>query len=169
MVKLMGAVLVAAGCGWLGFQGAEGLRRQVGALRDMAAGLVLLERELELGAPPLPGLMEELAARTSGPARALFAGCRAGLERLAEEPFARLWRRLAEEQSLLGEEGRAVLAPLGEVLGRYDSQAQRESVSAARRRLEELAARCEAEGRQRGRVYQALGLSAGAFLVILLL
>jgi len=63
MVKLMGAVLVAAGCGWLGFQGAEGLRRQVRALRDMAGGLLLLERELELGAPPLPGLMDGLSAR----------------------------------------------------------------------------------------------------------
>ncbi len=169
MVKLMGAVLVAAGCGWLGFQGAEGLRRRVRALRDMAGGLLLLERELELGAPPLPGLMDGLSARACGPAKALFEGCRVGLERLSEEPFALLWRRLIQEQSALGEEGRGALLPLGEVLGRYDSQAQLESVSAARRQLEELAARCEAEGRRQGRVYQALGLCSGVFLVILLL
>ena len=78
MVKLMGAVLVAAGCGWLGFQGAEGLRRRVRALRDMAGGLLLLERELELGAPPLPGLMDGLSARRRPCLRAAgrgWSGC----------------------------------------------------------------------------------------------
>ena len=35
--------------------------------------------------------------------------------------------------------------------------------------LEELAGRLEADSRRQGRVYQAVGLSGGAFLVILLL
>ena len=38
-----------------------------------------------------------------------------------------------------------------------------------RRRLEELAGRTDGERRRLGKVYQALGLSGGAFLVILLL
>ena len=45
----------------------------------------------------------------------------------------------------------------------------RERASAARRRLEELAGREQEESRRQGRVLQALGLSGGAFLVILLL
>ena len=39
----------------------------------------------------------------------------------------------------------------------------------ARRMLGELAGRLEADSRRQGRVYQVLGLSGGAFLVILLL
>ena len=64
---------------------------------------------------------------------------------------------------------RSVLFLLGDTLGRYDGERQREALAAARRRLEELSARLEEDSRRRGRVYQALGLSGGAFLVILLL
>ena len=62
-----------------------------------------------------------------------------------------------------------VLLPLGETLGRCGADRQLEALSSARRRLEALSARLEADSRRQGRVYQALGLSGGAFLVILLL
>ena len=169
MIRLIGAALVAAGAGWLGFQAAGSLRRRVGAIRQMAEGLSLLERELELNAPPLFQLLERGAARSEGPAKALFEGCLQGLDRLDREEFSCLWRRLAEEQAGLPPEGRAILSALGDTLGRYEAPRQREALSAARRRLGELAARLEADCRRQGRVYQVLGLSGGAFLVILLL
>lgn len=169
MMRLMGAVLVAAGGAALGFQAAAGLRSQVRALGEMSQGLALLERELELSAPPLPRLLERGAEHSRGPARALFQGCVRGLDSLDREDFSTLWRRLVREQTGLPAEGQAVLLPLGDTLGRYEGERQREALSAARRRLEELAARLEEDSRRRGRVYQALGLSGGAFLVILLL
>ena len=169
MIRLMGAVLVAAGGAYLGFQAAAALRRRVRALRQLEAGLALLERELELNAPPLFQLLERGAARSVGQSMALFEGCLQGLDRLDREEFSCLWRRLAEEQAGLPPEGRAILSALGDTLGRYEAPRQREALSAARRRLEELAVRLEADSRRQGRVYQALGLSGGAFLVILLL
>ncbi len=169
MIRLLGAVLIAAGGGWMGLQAAGGLRRRVCALRQMADGLALLEQELELSAPPLPRLMARVAGRGRGPAEVLFRSCAQGLERLDRESFSDLWRRLVGELGELGAEGQAVLLPLGDTLGRCGVQRQREALSAARRRLEDLAARQEADCRRQGRVYQALGLSGGAFLVILLL
>ena len=169
MVRLIGAVLVAAGGAALGFQAAAGLGRRVRALTEMAEGLALLERELELSAPPLPRLLERGAEHSRGPARALFQGCVRGLDSLDREDFSTLWRRLVREQTGLPAEGQAVLLPLGDTLGRYEGERQREALSAARRRLGELAGRLEADSRRQGRVYQALGLSGGAFLVILLL
>ena len=80
-----------------------------------------------------------------------------------------MWRRLAGGLDELGSEGQAVLAPLGDALGRYDLQRQQDALGAVRRRLEELAGAQEADSRRQGRVYQVLGLSGGAFLVILLL
>ena len=58
MVRLLGAALVAGGCAWLGFRRALELRDRVRALEQMAGGLALVERELALGAPPLPRLLE---------------------------------------------------------------------------------------------------------------
>ena len=91
------------------------------------------------------------------------------MNRLDQESFSSLWRRLVAEQTALGIEGQAVLLPLGDTLGRYEEARQREALRAARRRLEGLADRIAADSRRRGRVYEALGLSGGAFLVILLL
>ena len=93
MVHLTGAILLAAGCGWLGFQAAEGLRRKSRSFRQLAQALALVERELELGAPPLPQLLERVAGRSSGPAKQLLEACRRGLDRLEEEDFSQLWRR----------------------------------------------------------------------------
>lgn len=169
MVRLAGAVLVAAGCGFLGFQAAAGLRGRVRALREMAQGLALLERELELNVPPLSRLLAQGAARSRGPAGELFRGCLQGLEHLEREEFSALWRRLVARREELGQEGQAVLLPLGDALGRCGAERQREALAAVRRRLEELAAALEADSRRQERVYQALGLSAGAFLVIVLL
>ena len=166
MVHLLGAVLVAAGGALLGFQAAAGLRKRGRAVRQMEEGLALLERELELSAPPLSRLLERGAAHSQGPARGLFQGCARGLDRLDREDFSSLWRRMVRERT---PEGQAVLLPLGDTLGRYDGERQREALAAARRRLGELAGRLEADSRRQGRVYQVLGLSGGAFLVILLL
>ena len=44
MVQLLGAVLVAAGCAWLGFGAAASLSRRAEGLEDMASALALLER-----------------------------------------------------------------------------------------------------------------------------
>ena len=169
MVRLMGAVLIAVGCAVLGFRAAAGLQAQVRAVGQMAGGLALLEGELELSAPPLSQLMARGAARSQGPARARFQDCARGLTRLDREDFPSLWRRLTAERTELGAEGQAVLLPLGETLGRCGADRQLEALSSARRRLEALSARLEADSRRQGRVYQALGLSGGAFLVILLL
>ena len=169
MIRLVGAVLVAAGGACLGFQAAAGLRKRGRAVRQMEAGLALLERELELNAAPLPRLMALGAAQGEGPARELFQGCLQGMDSLDRECFSALWRRLVPECGGLSPEGQAVLLPLGDTLGRYGEDRQREALSAARRRLEELAGAQEADSRRQGRVYQVLGLSGGAFLVILLL
>ena len=169
MVRMMGAVLVAAGAVWVGFQAASGLYGRTRAIREMAEGLSVLERELELNAPPLSRLLALGAARSQGPANILFQGCAQGLDNLARESFSLLWRRMVGQIVELGPEGQAILAPLGDTLGRYDGERQREALAAARRRLDELARRLEEDSRRMGRVYQALGLSGGAFLVILLL
>lgn len=169
MLRLMGAICLAGGCAWAGFQASAVLRGRVRALHAMEAGLLVLEQELELEAWSLPQLMERLEERSQGTAKAIFSGCRDGLDRLDQEDFSSLWRRLVLERRELGADGQDSLAPLGETLGRCDSQAQCRAVRAVRNRLKELQARAEEDSRSQGKVCQVLGLSGGAFLVILLL
>ena len=113
MIRLIGAALVAAGGAWLGYLAAKELRGQVRAVRQMAEGLALLERELELSAPPLIQLLERGAARSGGPARALFQGCLQGMDSLDRECFSALWRRLVPECGGVNPQGQAGLFPPG--------------------------------------------------------
>lgn len=169
MVRLMGAVLIAVGCAVLGFRAAAGLQAQVRAVGQMAGGLALLEGELELDAPPLPRLLERCARRAEEPAKRFLTRCARGMDRLGEVPFSAVWRQEVEECGGLSRACRETLLPLGDLLGRRESRVQAEGVAQVRRRLEELAGREQEESRRQGRVLQALGLSGGAFLVILLL
>ena len=152
MIRMLGAVCLAAGPVWLGMSAAAELAHRERALGALCAGLELMERELALRLTPLPQLMEELAHRTEEPARRLFSA----------------WRRLTDQLPVSPEAKRA-LYPLGEVLGRYDGRGQQAAIAGARRELEGLRARAGEERLRLGKVYGALGVTAGAFLVILLL
>ena len=70
---------------------------------------------------------------------------------------------------LLNKEGQACLLPLGQVLVRCGWEEERRTLDCTARRLEQEAGRAREERLRMGRVYQVLGLSGGAFLVILLL
>ena len=56
MWKLVGAVLVAAGSGWLGLSAAAGLTKRLRAVQSMIVGLELMERELWERGAALPEL-----------------------------------------------------------------------------------------------------------------
>jgi stage III sporulation protein AB len=169
MIRLLGAALVAGAAVWIGFRAERSLRQHSAALRELDVGLELLRQEMELNAPPLPGLMEQLGKRTEGAARTLFSRCRDGLNVLEQESFPALWRRVVDSLENLGEDGKSCLFPLGQILGRCEGAEQCRAVACAQKRLKELAARAETETRRQGTVYRALGLSGGLFLVILLI
>ena len=169
MIRLVGALLIAAGSAWLGFGAAGKLGARVRTLEELAEGMDQMARELELDQPPLEQLLERLIPGSRGAARALFSGCRAALDHLEEEPFARAWTRLVTAEPLLSDEGQACLLPLGQVLGRCGWEEEQRALDCAARRLEQEADRAREERRRMGRVYEVLGLSSGAFLVILLL
>ena len=58
---------------------------------------------------------------------------------------------------------------LGGILGRYDSEGQTQALALAREQLEQCLEAAVSERARMGKVYGALGLAAGAFLVIVLL
>ena len=117
MIRLLGATLLAAGCAWIGFRASWEMRARGRAMGEVAEGLELLERELELGGAPLPHLVDDLSGRTRGQARLLFQDLRQALEHLDQEGLSRSWPTLIDRRRELGESGRACLYPLGSCLG----------------------------------------------------
>ena len=168
MIRLLGCTLVAGAAAFMGFRTAAGLRGEIRMLDELAAGLELLEQELELYAPELEVLMRNVGRRARGGAKALFSGFADGLSERSAEVSAQ-WEDCVSRMDGLIPEGKSCLYGLGAVLGRYESREQRNCVAAVRRRLEHLREREEARCVTRCRTCQTIGLSGGAFLMILLL
>ena len=169
MMKLLGSVLVASAAAYLGFRAADRLRNQVRGLDELIGGLGLMEQEMELSAPELGELMRCLSQRARGAARVLFSDFARGLEGLDGGGPGQLWEGCVASLEGLSSAGKSTLAPLGEILGRYDSREQCACIAAVRKRLEALREEEAAQCREKCRACQTIGLSGGAFLIVLLL
>ena len=169
MIRMLGAVCLAAGPVWLGMSAAAELAHRERALGALCAGLELMERELSFRLTPMPELLERLSRQADPPADGLFAGCREGLSSLGERSLAELWKAGVRQPALLLEaEELALLDGLGQVLGSYDGEGQLAALAQTCAALERALAEARSERKRMGRVYQTLGLAAGAFLAILL-
>lgn len=169
MLKLLGAIMAAAGCAGLGLSRDRQLREGVRTLDQLIRGLALLEGELALRCQPLPQLLEGLARRCSGTVGQLFAACALGLDDPERAAFSAVWAGEVDGLEGLSPEGRDLLRPLGQYLGRYETARQCGAVEETRKQLALLREREGENCRRMGRVYQALGVTGGAFLMILLL
>ena len=170
MIRLIGALLTAGGGAWLGFSAAMRLRRRVRVLRQLAGALEQMDREVAFRLTPMPELMERLAAEYPPPVGELFANCRRGMEQLGERSLSEIWRTaLADTDLDLERRAAAVLDELGEVLGRYEETGLRTALARAEAELTREGELAREEVRQRGRMYQVLGLACGGLVVILLL
>lgn len=167
-MKALGCILLLGASGWLGLAAVWGLKARVEQLRAFLGALEEMERELACRLAPMPELLGRLA-RTPGPVGEFFGLCAGGLERLGERSFAQLWdKALGAADLSLGEDDLQALLELGGSLGRYDCASQCAAIGQARVRLESRLEAAEERRDRLSRVYGALSLATGTFLIILL-
>ena len=169
MIRLAGTILLSGSAVILGGSAARSTRRRVKDLQLLGAGLRAISRELSYRLAPLQELLQCAAEQTEGRVQRFFSQCAAEAEQLNGRTFRSVWK-LAEESSRMQLDGedRSCLEALGCVLGRYDCQSQLQALNTAIDRLEERRKSAEKNSRQAETLYTVLGLTAGAFLLILL-
>lgn len=170
MLKAVGAALLLTGSAGLGLTAIRRLERRVTALRSLIEALELMERELDFRLPPMKELILATACRATEPAAGFLHACGEGMDKLEGKPLAGLWRQAAlEKLPALKKQDLETLFSVGAVLGRYDGEGQRRTIAVAWERLSNFLAEASEERRRQGKVYGALSVTAGAFLVILLI
>ena len=168
-MKMLGCVLLLCASAWFGLGAVWGLKARTDQLRGFLGALEEMERELSCRLTPMPELLERRSG-LSGPVGEFFALCAGELDRLGEQNFASLWAGALEAADLsLDEKDLRPLLELGSSLGRYDCASQCAAVGQAHARLELRLNEAEERRERMGRVYGALSLAAGMFLIILLL
>ena len=169
MLKLIGAAIVLFSCLAIGMESALGLRNGIRSLSSIVSSLSLLKDEICERLTPMPELLEYLSVRAEQPAASFYGNCLRALTSERADSFADSWRlaiQQTKELQLTPEEA-LCFAELGKVLGRYDADNQRETISQTQSRMMEYLRAAERERTQKGKVCAALGLSAGLMLVIL--
>lgn len=166
-IKLIGALLVIAGCGWVGFRIAAAQRREEKTLRQLIAVLDYMECELQYRLTPLPTLCRQAAAECSGTLCQAFLTLAIELEDQIAPDVELCVRAALNKTSDMPRLTRDALDLLGRSLGRFDIEGQLVGLEGVRqecrRNLEGLTQNRDV----RLRSYQTLGLCAGAALVIL--
>ncbi len=168
-MPILGRILIFGATAYLGFAHAMHLRHKLLCLRALTAALQTMARELSFSLTPIPELLRCLAATEKGRLRDFFCRCEAAFLTRDEEHFRDIWSRMLRESGLpLDAEALRVLDRVGEVLGRYDAESQREGILYAQEQLEKLGQAAAEDSVRLGRLSVVLGCSLGAFLIILL-
>lgn len=170
MIRVAGAALLAGGSVILGVCAAKHLNGRVNDLNQLLMGLETMTRELNYRMAPLPELFRQAAEQSKGKPAIFFDLCGQGAEHLNGRTFQAVWSQALEAAQLrLEQEDMALLEQLGSVLGRYDEESQHRALDTAIVRLEAQRNTAADQSRRLGRVYSVLSLTAGGFLMILLI
>lgn len=165
--KLMGAVLVIAGCGGFGFSMAAAHVREERYLRCLISALEAMRSDLTYRLMPLPELCRFAGKTAGGTVGSVFMAYAAKLEAQISPDAQSCMNAVLENYPGFPKIAGEQLHSLGTSLGCFSLEGQLKGldavISQCKRELEKLG-----EGRaQRLRGYQTLGLCAGAAIAIL--
>lgn len=168
-LKIIGVILVVAGCAGFGFKLASNHLKEERSLRSLIRILDYMECELQYRMTPLPDLCRQAAVESEG---------------LLKKAFTLLANRLDDRISTNVDDCMAcvlpavgsippltasALAQLGKSLGRFDIEGQLKGLEAVRQSCRQQLNGLEKDRDMRLRNYQTLGICAGAAIAILLI
>lgn len=166
-LKLLGAILVIAGCGGFGFLIAAAHRKEVKTMRQLISALDYMECELQYRLTPLPELCRKAAAVSSGSVKNAFCELAEELDGQISPDVAKCMDSTLLKVKDIPKLAREGLTRLGDSLGHFDVEGQLKGLEAVRN---ECRYNLEAYSKNqdvRLRSYQTLGLCAGAAMAIL--
>lgn len=166
-LKLLGAVLVIAGCGGLGFKIAAQHLREEKNLRELISVLDFMECELQYRQTPLPELCRQAAGECKSILRDVFWDLSRELDdQIAPDVESCVHAALAKTKTI-PDITLQMMELLGRNLGRFDIDGQLKGLDAVRQECRRLLDSLTKNKDIRLRSYQTLGLCAGAALAIL--
>ncbi len=169
MLNYIGAGLIIAACGTVGFSMAVNHRKEESALRRLIAALAYMESELEYTLPQLPILVHHTGEKSSGEIAKVFLDLSRELESQISPDVSRCMAAVLARHSGLPQVTKGFFEELGHSLGCFDLQGQLKGLSAVRNGCLRCMESLENNRDVRLRSYQTLGLCAGAALAVLLI
>ena len=166
--KVIGAILIVFGCGFVGFSMCASYRREERELRQILSAMDYMVCELQYRVTPLPELCRQVAAQRNGFTGLLFRNLSAELDAQVSPDVQYCLAAAASKSGSISGRLEEAICILGASLGRFDLQGQLQGLEAVRTYCQTELDQMKSGRDTRLRSYQTLGLCAGAALAILL-
>ena len=167
ILKLIGAALVVAGCGGVGFRIAANQRQEEKDLRQLIGALDYMECELQYRLTPLPTLCKHIAKEWSGRIGKVFSDFATEMDSHNENDTGACMEVSLARNICLSADTQQIFALMGKSIGRFDIEGQLKGLESVRQECRRKLTALECNRDVRLRSYQTLGLCAGAALAIL--
>lgn len=163
MVKILGAVMIGAACGYFGFKMSFSLKTRAKSLGEIGASLEMLESEINFGANKLK--------------KAFKRADRNGLFTLAAENMERkgvsaAWEeavRAVKQRLCLTDADADILLMLGESIGKSDTEDQIKNIGYIKALINRQERDARAGYEKSGKMYGGGGILVGLMIIILLI
>ncbi len=168
-LKFIGAIIIVASCGSVGFSMAATYRMEESSLRQVINALEIMSCELQQRLQPLPQLCRIAAKECKGNVARVFHTLGQELEQQIAPDASICMEAAIAAVPKLPPITRSVIEQLGNSLGRFDLEGQLQGLNSVRCQCQNALDTLSQDRDSRLRSYQTLGLCAGAALAILLL
>ena len=168
IAKMLGSVLILAGCGGFGMMICVAYKREEDMLRQLIHALDFIQCELQFRMTPLPELCSLAGSACSGRISEYFQMLAKELEQQTLPDVRSCAEAVAASTAKLPERVENALEVFSRSLGQFDAQGQIQELEKARNYCHSAMTAMDENRDMRLRSYQTLGICAGAALVILL-
>ncbi len=170
MLKLLGICLVMAGCAGCGWYLSGKTLYRIRLLEEWDRLLQLLYSTVEYAGSDMLELIGYLEHQ-SHYTKDFWRHLRESLQQEYPERFRELWQKELSRMDwhAMGQDERALLEELGAAFGQTDRKTQLQTLKLYRERLEMIQKQTSESYRGQSKIYHVAGITAGCFLVILLL
>ena len=170
-VKMIGSLFLMSSATAIGFLKAEELRERVKRLQGLKRMMGLLQGELRFHRSELSEAFGSVAKRVEEPFCSFLKIMEKQLNEHQAESFESVWRQCSKQ--LVLEEGflekdLQLVEVLGNGLGYLDLTMQTETLNQAIIRTEEEIQEAKKQQQNKGKLYQTMGITAGALLTLLM-
>ena len=172
MLKVLGALLVIGSFTGIGITQRQQFRRRVIALGDMLSALDMISAELSFHLTSIPDIVAKLAADTRSSICGLFQPMQQLMRQDDNLSMTFKWMKSMREYGAsvgLTQDDVVILCDLAEFIGKYDVQAQLNSIAYVKTRLTKQLDIASMEMKSKGNVYRTCCVAAGILLVLVLI
>lgn len=171
-IKIFGSVILLISTTAIGFFKAKELKKRVFCLMELRRTMIMLQGELRFHRAALSEAFENVSKRVEEPFSVFLLEASKRIEKRQFGDFGCIWGEMKEELmtcTSLKNEDKYLLEQLGRGLGYLDLEMQTESLNQVIYQTEEVIKSAKEQKEIKEKLYQTMGVTAGAFLVLLII